>query len=307
MSNALAKSAGPLFAHLPEFTTQSAHRLAFVADPHVAVDATGTWKCFDRTKTHLRTALRDINNRDVDQTVFIGDLTKDGTTAEFEAFDELVAALDSPWFALPGNHDVPKEFDSHSGRPVTWFADHYAEGRYPYRRDVGELSILALDSASGSSLADTWGGTVDNDTIRWLDRTLQTVSNPVVTLHHNLAPLPEHTDGAPWNNFPIRNGERLRRVLSRHDVPVTFSGHHHVPAARRTDGGVEFMAPAVCSFPQAYLLVEIGPNGTDAHLVPLAEGDVLWEAYLNARNHARLGRGIASMTTTRLESLPLLE
>jgi len=69
----------------------------------------------------------------------------------------------------------------------------------------------------------------------------------------------------------------------------------------------ELLAPAVCSYPQAMLLVDIGPEGTEVWLVPLADRTEVREARRLARGGKPLAAGVAAAVDRRLDALPLAD
>lgn len=108
-----------------------------------------------RTEARLRSALAVASGTaprtdGVDAVVIAGDLTHDGFQPEFERFDELVADLDRPWTAIPGNHDVPKSYDNHPGIGLNAFRRRYlSDGvahagtcEYPVDLRVGDLRLV---------------------------------------------------------------------------------------------------------------------------------------------------------------------
>lgn len=302
---------GALMARLARPTTAVPTRLAVVSDVHLSVDERGTRKVFHRTEERLRTAIEDVNRRDVDGVLLGGDLTKDGARADFERFDEVLAALDPPSVAIPGNHDVPKTFDDHPVPGLDRFERRYTPGELPFVIRFGGVDLVCLDSETtpDGSLAETWEGRVSADQLDWLDRVLPDVENPVVAVHHNLAALPEVSgfEGFPWEWYPLLNADELLDVLAAHDVPLVLSGHHHLPATSLSRGVRELVAPATCSFPQAYLLVDVDTGGTTVWLVPLADPEGIREAYMYARKGGATDQGILAMALTRLERFPLVE
>ncbi len=294
------------FARFDRPCAPTTTRLAVVADPHVATDATETWKVFHRTERNLRRAVAAVDDRDVDGLVVAGDLTKDGEPRNFDRYDELVAGVDVPTVTVPGNHDVTKAFDDHEAPPVETFAERYADGDYPVRTRMGAVDVIGLDSAAGrdGALRDTWGGAVSDRQLDALDGMLADAETPLVVLHHNLYPLPDNP-GGEWANFPLDDADALHSVLRDYDVPLAVSGHQHVPEVGVRDGVREVIAPAVCSYPHAVLLVEIGPAGTTVTMVPLATPAEIDESYRLGTGGTPLGRGIAARTDRRLESLRL--
>jgi 3',5'-cyclic AMP phosphodiesterase CpdA len=300
-------TAGPVLAALDRPRTAPRVRLAIVADPHVAVDGHGSWKVAHRSPERFRTALADATARGVDAVLLPGDLTSDGRPREFTVVDDLLSALTVPWAAVPGNHDVPKAFDSHEGLSVERFAERLAPG-LPFEMSVGPLTVLGVNSASATDgeLADSWGGRLSEAQLEWVAERVDDAETPIVCTHHNLGPLPENP-GGKWANFPLQNAAAVRKRLADLDVPLVVTGHHHVPAVQRHGETTELLAPATCSYPQASLLLDVGPEGTTVRLVPLADSEGLREARRHARTGKALGQGVLEMAERRLARLPLTE
>ncbi len=286
---------GPVLARLSRPRTATPTRLGVVSDPHVTPTGDGTWKVYHRTETRLRTAVESLNDVGVDATVLLGDLTRDGAPDEFDCVDAVLADLDAEWVAVPGNHDVPKEWNDHETPPVGEFAERYGIGAYPFYLGVGDVDVFGLDSATGESgMTDTVEGVVSRRQLDWLDDCLDYATTPVVVLHHNLLHARLHTGQFPDADcYRLRNADALRGILAAHDVPLVLSGHIHWPAVAARDGVREVISPAACSFPQAAMLVDIEPSGTTVRLLPLAGRRGSAEAYIRARTGGAHGQGIA--------------
>jgi hypothetical protein len=312
---------GPVLARLDRPRSDPPVTVAVIADPHVAVGASGTWKVAHRAHERLATAVAVANDH-ADAAVVAGDLTSDGRPREFDAVDEVLADLAVPWWAIPGNHDVPKAFDDHETPPTGAFYDRY--DALPLAREVGDLTVLCVDTASagvdvafgddgtgddGGDLRHTWGGRVGESQRAWLADRLATTANPVVVTHHPVAALPGLPPGPRWRNFRVADADSVAGVLREGDAPLVVSAHQHVPAVLGHEGlvdgarTVEALAPAVCSFPQASLHVEIDASGTTLRLVPLADRTGVAEAHGLARNGKQLGRTVLELTERRLDGL----
>ncbi|WP_459192934.1 metallophosphoesterase family protein [Halosimplex sp. J119] len=309
---------GPVFARLDRPRSENPTTLAVVADPHVALTARGTWKVYHRTLDRLRTAVA-VANEHADAALIAGDLTRDGHSAEFDAVDDVLDALEVPGYAIPGNHDVPKAFDDHATPPIERFAERY--NPLPFERRVGDLTLLGVDTATGGragavgdaeaaadgqaergDLRDTWGGRVGPVQRAWLAERLAAADQPIVAFHHPAARLPDCPDRDRWQNFSLQDGEAVADLLRDRDVPLALSAHHHVPALCTHGDTVEALAPAACSFPQASLHVEVGPDGTTLRLVPLADASGAAEAHGLARNGSVLGQAVLELVERRLSS-----
>ncbi|QLH76120.1 metallophosphoesterase [Halosimplex rubrum] len=288
---------GPVFARLDRPRSDPAVTLAVIADPHVAVAERGTWKVYHRTLARLRTAVAVANAR-ADAALIAGDLTRDGHPAEFDAVDDALADLSVPWRAIPGNHDVPKAFDDHATPSVERFAERY--GPLPFAWEVGDVTLLGLDTAAGDDLRDTWGGRVGSAQRAWLAERLADAERPVVAVHHPVARLPERPEGDRWRNFRLWDADAVAGLLCEHDAPLALSGHQHVPAVVSHGGPAELLAPATCSFPQTSVHLEVGPEGTTVRLVPLADPDGVAEAHGLARDGKPLGRVVCELAERRL-------
>jgi 3',5'-cyclic AMP phosphodiesterase CpdA len=107
---------GPVLARFDRPRSSTRTRSGVVADAHVTPTGSGTRK----TPTGARAVSgpRSGVDADVDATVLVGDLTRDGTPAEFDHIDEIIANLDAPWTAVPGNYDVPETWGDHATPPV---------------------------------------------------------------------------------------------------------------------------------------------------------------------------------------------
>ncbi|WP_276279447.1 metallophosphoesterase family protein [Halorussus caseinilyticus] len=282
--------------------------LAVVSDPHLSTDKEGTWKVFHRTEDRLRAAIADANDRGVDGVVFAGDLTEDGRPEDFDGAADVLADLDAPFVAVPGNHDVPKAFDDHDTPPVAEFADRFAPGEFPFRTQFGGVDVLGLNSASapGGELDATHDGAISDDQLSWLESTLPETDAALVVSHHNLPGLDAAVgaDGyAP--HPPVGDAPAFVDALAGHDA-LHLSGHVHLPAA--ITGDVRgLVCPALSSFPQAYTLAEVGPEGTTLRMVPVADTEGVEEAHHLARTHSDRSGDIAAMVEDQLSDLPLVD
>ncbi|WP_435364021.1 metallophosphoesterase family protein [Haloarchaeobius sp. DYHT-AS-18] len=299
-----------LLARFTEPSTTEPASIAVVSDVHLSTREVGGWKVFHRTEALLRRAVADLNDHDLDLVVFSGDLTENGALCDFELVSDILAGLDHEFVAVPGNHDVPKTFDEHEVPPLSRFEREYTPGGFPFHVDAGGVSVLGLNTAHApdGSLDDTHEGTVSPDQREWLADELPRHDAPLVVGHHNLPGLLGATGGNSWRgSFPMRDPDPFADVLAAGDAPLYLSGHLHVPAVAETAGVRELVAPAICSFPQAYLVLDIGPAGTSVWHVPVATDEDATEALDLAHEYSERSRMVAGIVRRQTGAYPLVD
>ena len=315
MTERSQRRSGQPLARLARPTTEEETTVAVVADPHVSTREEGTMKMFEHTESAFRSALSDASDRDVDAVLSVGDLTKDGEPWNYDAVDDAIADLDIPFYAVPGNHDVPKEGDEHDTPHVAAFEERYTPGELPFRAEVGGIDVLGLNSSGTEErLTDTHDGVVPTDQLEWLETEIERAGAPLVLVHHNVPAVAdqvrEHRDAhEPEMAIPpvMKETEAFEATLERADVPLLLTGHLHFPSAARTGETWEIMAPTTCSFPQAYLLVTVGPKGTEIRFVSVADREELGAGHHARWSDSETSRGLTSLASIRLAEFPLVE
>ncbi|MFW5895816.1 MAG: metallophosphoesterase family protein [archaeon] len=306
---------GNVMARLRRPRTDERTRIAVVADPHVSTRESGTSKLFEHTEIHLRQAVADINVRDVDYTLCVGDLTKDGERWNYDAADEILADLESPFRAIPGNHDVYKEGYDHENLPLAEFEARYTPDGLPFHERVGGVDVVGLNCAGGDDwLTDSHDGLVPEAQLDWLDETLAELDTPLIGVHHNLPPmadqLVQHRDAnEPKMAIPptMRDPEPFLDVLDAHEAPLIVTGHLHLPSATTARGVREIMSPTTCSFPQSYLVFDVGPDGTEVRLIPVADHEGMMLGHYERHTDSFTGKGLTDMAAVRLAQFPLVD
>jgi 3',5'-cyclic AMP phosphodiesterase CpdA len=294
-------------------TAETPTRIALIADPHIPRKSVETLKLTMPT-TFLERAIVDINARSVDATLFLGDLTMDGREAEYERFDEVVADLEGPWLCIPGNHDLEKGFDDHESPNLSEFASRYASEGIPFVVRHGDVDVVGLDSVSADEMYNSHSGMVDTDQLSWLDDRLSEAENPVVAFHHILPPIVEQFDeyrdrAAPDLSRPslMKDPSPLIETLAAHNVPLVLSGHLHIPSLGEVDGIHEVNGPSTGTFPPAYLLLDVGPDGAVVRYVTLGDVAEVQTAFTERSEYRPKARALASMAAARTASFPLVD
>jgi len=106
-----------------------ANKVAFavLSDPHVALkESENTWKMFHYSQDVLSWAIDEINKRnDIDFVLVPGDLTKDSEPYNHRAVKAMLDKLDVPYYVIPGNHDVKKDWMPKENWGISEFVNYY--------------------------------------------------------------------------------------------------------------------------------------------------------------------------------------
>jgi 3',5'-cyclic-AMP phosphodiesterase len=290
-----------VIAHFNRPKTPSPTTVAVISDPHIATEASGTWKMYHRTQDLFQRTLTDLGNHNVDAVVIAGDLTKDGEEQDLDWIQTVLDGLTIPVLAVPGNHDI-KELN------VTHFEDQFTGDGFPVHLSLNEIDIIGLNSTVIPGEEPTDDGVVSADQLDWLEEMLPDMTNPIVVMHHNLPGLREHIGDHGWQPHPpVENSDALLEILSRHDVPLHLSGHVHLLSLILNERVRELIVPPLSSFPQAYLLLEIDDTGTTVRWRTAANREAIEEAYNKAQSHSIRSRIISRLNTEQFHRLPLLD
>ncbi len=297
--------------HLGRFdrpTADSRTRIALLADLHLSTSATGTWRVSHRTEERLERAIESLNGAGVDAVVFVGDLVQSGAREEYTALDRLLSDLEAPFLAVPGNHDL---FAGGSEPKLSLgeFETRYTPGSLPFHERIGGVDILGLSSNASTpgSLTDSYTGRLSESTLDWLADRLPRIEDPLIAVHHDLPGSRSFLFEAA-QQFPVdaaspefENADALVDLLeTAAGDPLVLTGHVHFPSVVPTRGVREFTLPALGPYPASYTVLEIGPSGTTAQLVPVADHSRRLEAVESGLENARV-----LLAAAQLAGLPL--
>lgn len=228
---------------------------------------------------------------DLDFALLNGDLINDGTPAELDDVIARMNRLRAPWYATPGNHDIALPPDP-SLLNRRRFYERLAEkvprasGAYAGAAERGSWTCLVRPGVMliglDSNIEGDWGGRLDDEQFAWLDGTLAAAVEPLIILaiHHPLhavfggwtEPVPV---GQDWSKFFCSNGAEVEALLDHYpNVELVLTAHDHMSRVDQRAGRLHIASPALGSYPLAYLIVEIEPQG---------EGwAVRWETHTDA-------------------------
>lgn len=194
--------------------------IAQLSDPHLRtggvlykgiVDSAATFRAAIRQVVQLRPR--------PDLVVLTGDLVDEGTAAEYAVAMDLLAALDLPFVAIPGNHDERAGFrQAFAGR--AWLP---AEGPiHVVAGDHGPVRVLGLDV----TVPGEHHGMVDDAAATWLTAALAAEpERPTLLLLHQ----PPIMSGIPYlDEFRCFGEARLAEIVARFPAIVRIAcGHVH--------------------------------------------------------------------------------
>lgn len=165
-----------------------------------------------------------------DLIVICGDITQNGSDAEFKAAHDWIKTLDGPKLITPGNHDTPMYgLIERFTRPFAKYNKWITPLSLPYFTNE-DVTILPYNSARGWLFGFDWSlGAVNLKDLAVLTNELKRHSQggvEIIMAHHpliypELSPLQKRT----------KNGEKTLEYLSQRNVDIVLTGHVHVPFA----------------------------------------------------------------------------
>ena len=228
-------------------------RLAHVSDLHI-LDLNGvSWKRFasrrlfggpnlllHRAREHrpeiLEMLIEDLLKEEPDHVVLTGDLSNLALESEFERVFQLLKLLGgySRLSVVPGNHDYytaravdTRRFEKYF-HPFM-FKDGFSDldlDIYPYRKVVGEVMLIGMNSAT-RTLPPLSYGTVGDRQLELLERMLSSRERAscvtCVFLHHAL----HKRDYIKESTSGLVNRERFLRLMDEQQVDLVLYGHDH--------------------------------------------------------------------------------
>ncbi len=188
------------------------YAIAQLSDTHIGGPNDGSGE-------RLSAAVDEINamTRPPDLVLATGDLTHNGTPAEWAEFRERLDRCAVPWVAISGNHD----------RPIAELAGHRS-------MEAGPLRLVLLDT-SNDEFTDGDAEWLDAELGAWPD------APTVIAVHH-----PPFETGIWWMDcVGLRGAERLEAVVRRHtQVLKVLSGHVHRLIQSNWDGCSLWVCPS---------------------------------------------------------------
>jgi 3',5'-cyclic AMP phosphodiesterase CpdA len=193
--------------------------IAQISDLHIKLPGELAYGQVD-TAAALKRCVAELNrlNPRPQLVVISGDLADTPTPEEYDYLKSMLAALEIPFVAMPGNHDDRPTM--RAALPHGRYA--HATGALDSIQSVGMLDIVLLDSSTPGKPY----GTLENTTLKWLDAALgATKGRPaLVFLHH-----PPFVTGIKHMDVQnLHNAKALGEIVNRHPrVRLIAAGHVH--------------------------------------------------------------------------------
>ena len=228
-----------------------------LSDPHIGA----TWADGDPV-AGLAAAVASIRQLRPapDALLLTGDLADTRADSEYAHVLGAVKEIDSPCYALPGNHDDRDGLRRHFGIP--------GEPRTPvqYAVEVGGLRILMLDSTRPGADA----GELDTGRLAWVEDALSADPRTPTLLAMHHPPLVTHAPGLDRLALAAADRDALADVVARHpNVMLIIAGHVH----RAISG--ELAGRRVLSAPSTYVGFEFDLAAEQIDDVPTPPGYVV--------------------------------
>lgn len=209
--------------------------IAQMSDLHIKAPGVLAYGKVD-TATALSACVNALNRFSPrpDLVVISGDLADTPTPEEYAHLKRLLAPLEIPFAAIPGNHDDRAML--RAALPDQSYAR--GDGALNLTRTVGDLDIVLIDSTvPGGNY-----GLLDAGTLAWLDAALAASNRPALLfLHHP----PFITGIGHMDVQNLRNAEALAAILERHPrARLIAAGHVHRAALAQFAGIPATICPA---------------------------------------------------------------
>lgn len=165
----------------------------------------------------LACLIEEINNSAADFVIHLGDMVPSGSKEEYQAFQETMAALECPWYTVPGNHDV-------KGQDREYYSSRF--GPLNYYFDYGGYRFIFLDTSSLD---------IDREQLSWFEDTLALTDIPSFVFFH-VPPFDPRGKDHCFQDLSMAR-EFLEMVTAPESpVKVVFSGHVHMFSQMQKDG-----------------------------------------------------------------------
>lgn len=164
---------------------------------------------------HLLTRFKsDVAGNGIEFFVVLGDLTEDGTSAEYTAVKADLASVGIPYYATVGNHDL---FQAPADGGWNGWKSNFGAATYAVTI-ANAVRFLFLDSASGE---------IGSRQFEWLESQLKTPTAAPITIVGTHFPIYDSITPIMWRLSSVAERYKLVSMLDSYGVYAFISGHIH--------------------------------------------------------------------------------
>jgi Icc protein len=186
----------------------------------------------------------------MDLALATGDLTHDGSIAAYQRLRDIFSELQTPVYAIPGNHDDPHTMHDHMACDLVTTSGRYVGNHW---------QIILLDSSQLNSEA----GYLADIQLHHLEHCLQQSPNQhaLICLHH-----PPVATGSAWlDTMQLQNCDEFFKLLGQHNqVRAVLCGHIHQELQLQHQNVKIIASPSTC--------IQFKPHSSSFSLDPIAPG-----------------------------------
>ena len=179
----------------------------------------------------------DLTSQSPDLVIVSGDFTQLGTEVEFRAARAFLDTLQTPFFAVPGNHDVPARNLLRRFIDPYGFYRRYIAAELEPTLDLGDIVVAGLKTSRRLRAELNWAhGSLSRAQLARLEERFSKSSPEalrIVVAHHPLMQ-PEGDVLKPMRI--VRRADDALRTFSKLGVRLVLSGHFHLSYVRQHGG-----------------------------------------------------------------------
>lgn len=183
-------------------------------------------------RKNFSTLISHINTQEFEYLIITGDIAfRSGSREIYTFVKDCITSINKPIYCIPGNHDERELLKK-------FFPSHIPGKNCYYTVEIDNKTSIFLDTADAS---------IDKEQLLWLKKTLATVEQAYIFMHH-----PPVKTGIVYmdNNHAFNYSKELIDMLQSHPYPVhIFCGHYH-SSQEYTEGNIHIH---IC--PSAYFQV----------------------------------------------------
>jgi len=289
---------GELFIPIAEASDFPKFSFAHITDLHLDVKGANSWQYREKSVSLFIDTLRQLGRLPkLSFVIFGGDQVQSGPNdrESLVVFQEWVKNLDVPYYVLLGNMEVsPVPGISKLTKAdflYAWRGRGIVSGHASWTADpVRHVRVIGFDvTVDGMPYGDA-----APERLAWLRHELDAALDRklvIVATHQLLNPTCPRDVMPEWNLWMVRNYAVVQELLDEYpNVRLALSGHHHAAKIDTINRTTYVAGPAIVSYPCAFRLFDVAPEGIHIRNIGLDERSLVSRAreLLAADPYARL-------------------